>query len=228
MKNFIHSRKENKTCWKKFKMMLLVVHLSFWHKKQLLMTLLFENQQTYANKLLELTLTNNTPTRCVNPCRPVFIRVGISFQRRVDSRFEITTSAALKLWSCPTFNEHDKNVKMEASLQQADRRKLTRLVLTGFALIATLCLKPWIAFTTSVPVKRYDPLSVKRKLNAVSRKENSMHWDDTINRRKASMFLKYGSADGGHCRKQSILLSKIPENTFLTGVHLQLSKCLKR
>ena len=44
----------------------------------------FENQQTYANLLLGLTLGNNNPTRCVNPCRPVFIHVGSSIQKRVD------------------------------------------------------------------------------------------------------------------------------------------------
>ena len=48
---------------------------------RLLMKLLFENQQTYANLLLELTLANYTPTRCVNQCPPVFIRVGISIQK---------------------------------------------------------------------------------------------------------------------------------------------------
>ena len=48
--------------------------------KQMLMKLLFENQQTHANLLLGWTLANYTPTRCVNPCRPVSIRVGISIQ----------------------------------------------------------------------------------------------------------------------------------------------------
>ena len=60
-----------------------MVHLSFSHGKQFVMKLLIENQQTYANLLLGLTLANYTPTRCVNPCRPVFIRVGISIQNRV-------------------------------------------------------------------------------------------------------------------------------------------------
>ena len=30
------------------------------------------------------------PTRCVNPCLPVFIRIGISFQKRVDSHHKKT------------------------------------------------------------------------------------------------------------------------------------------
>ena len=137
--------------WKKIEKILLVVHLSFLHGKQLLMKFLFEKQQTYAIFLLGLTLANSTPTRCVNPCRPVFIGFGISIQKRVDSYLDKTRPAALKIWSCLFSNEQDQNVKLKASLQQAYRRKLTASVLMGFVLIATLCLKPWVAFTTSVP-----------------------------------------------------------------------------
>ena len=61
----------------KIREVLLVVHLSFLHGKQFLMRLFRKNQQTYANLLLGLLLANYIPTRCVNPCRPVFIRVGI-------------------------------------------------------------------------------------------------------------------------------------------------------
>ena len=82
---FIQSQNETKTFWRKLEKILLVVQLSFLHGKQLLMKLLFENQQTYANLLLGLTLANYTPTRCVKPCLPVFIRVGIWTLKRVDS-----------------------------------------------------------------------------------------------------------------------------------------------
>ena len=174
MQSSIHSLKEIKTFRKKFEKMLLLVHLSFSHGKQLLMKLLSENQQTYANLLLGLTLANYTPTRCVNPCRPVFIRVGILIQKRVDSYLDKTRPAALKIWSCPISNEQDQNVKLKASLQQADRRKLTASVLMGFVLIATLCLKTWVAFTTSAPVKSCVLLSLKRKFNVVARRESSM------------------------------------------------------
>ena len=94
MQNSIHWRNEIETCWKKFENMLLVVHLSFLHEKQLLIKLLFENQQTYSNLLLGLTPANYTPTRCVNPRRPVFKRIGISIQRRVDLRLDQTRHAA--------------------------------------------------------------------------------------------------------------------------------------
>ena len=86
-----------------------------------------------------------------------------------------TRPAAFKIWSCPISNEQDQNVKLKASLQQADRKKLTALVLMGFVLIATLYLKPCVAFTTSVPVKSCVLLSLKRIINAVARRESSMH-----------------------------------------------------
>ena len=164
------------------------------------------------------------PTRCVNPCWPVSIRVGISIQKRVDSYLDKTRPAALKIWWCPTSNEQDQSVKMRASLQQADRRKMTASVLMGFVFIATLCLKPWVAFTTSAPVKSCVPLSLKKKFNVVARRESSMHWDDIINKKKVSKILKCGSANDGHCTKHPRLLSNISENTFLRDVHLQLGK----
>ena len=108
--------------------MLLVAHLSFSHAKQLLMKLLFESLQTYANPLLELMPANYIATRCVNPCPLVFIRVGISIQKRLDLHLDKTRPAALKTWSCPISNEQGQNVKLKASLQQADRRKSTALV----------------------------------------------------------------------------------------------------
>ena len=41
----------------------------------------------------------------------------------------------------------------------------------GFVLIATLCLKPWVAFTTSVPVKSCVLPSLKRIFNVVAKRE---------------------------------------------------------
>ena len=116
----------------KFEKMLLVVHLSFLHAKQLLMKLLFESLQTYAKLLLELTPAIYIPTRCVNPCPPDFKLVRISIQKRVDSHLDKTRSAVFKTWSCPISNEHDQNKKSKASSQQADRRKLTASVFMDF------------------------------------------------------------------------------------------------
>ena len=136
-----------------------------------MMKLLFESLQTNANLLLGLMQANHIPIRWVNPCLPVFICAGISIQIRVDLRLDKTRPAALRIWSCPSSNEQDQNVKLKASLQQAERRKLTASVLMGFVLTATLCLKPWVAFTTSVPVKSCVLLSLERIFNVVARRE---------------------------------------------------------
>ena len=144
-----------------FENLSLVVHLSFLHAKQLLMKLLSESLQTFANLLLGLMPTNYTPTRCVNQCPLVFKRVGTSIQKPVDSHLDKTTTAALKIRSCFIFNVQDLFVKLRASTLQADRRKLTASVLMSLVLIAILCLKQWVAFTTFVPVKSSAHLSLK-------------------------------------------------------------------
>ena len=71
--------------------------------------------------MLELMPANYTPTRCVNPYPAVPIRVGILIQRRVDLSLDKTRPPALKVWSCPIFNEQAQNVKLKVSPKQADR-----------------------------------------------------------------------------------------------------------
>ena len=116
-----------------------------------------------------------TPTRCVNPCPPFFIRVGISFQKQVDSHLDRSRPVALKRWSCLIFIVQNLIVKLRASTLKADRRKLSASVSMGFDLIATLCLKRWVAFTTFVPVKSFAHLSLKKISNVAVGKENSMN-----------------------------------------------------
>ena len=120
-----------------------------------------------ANQLYPYTMCQPMPT--------VFICVGISIQKRVDSHLDTTRPAALKIWSSLISKEQDQNVKLQVSLQQADREEKTASVLMGFFLIATLCLKPCVAFTASFPVKSCVPLSLKRIFNVVARRDSSMN-----------------------------------------------------
>ena len=108
---------------KKIEKTLLVAVLSFLHAKQLLMKLLFESLQADANLLLGLMPTNHTPTRCINPRPPVFIRVEISIQQPLDSHLGKTRTIALKLCSCLIFKEGDLIVKWRVSTLQAGREK---------------------------------------------------------------------------------------------------------
>ena len=130
-----------------------MVHLSFSHAKQSLSELLSESLQTHANLLLGLMPANYTPTRCVNPHPQLFTRIGKLIQKPVDSHLDKTRYVVLRVWSCLIFNEPDLIAKLRASALQAERRKMTASALMGFDLIAILCLKQWVAFTTFVPVK---------------------------------------------------------------------------
>ena len=106
---------------KNFEETSLADYLSFLHAKQLLMKLLSESLQTFADLLLGLMPAHFTPTRCVNPCPPVFLRVWTSIQKPVDSHLDKTRLVALKLWYCLIFNVQYLIVKLRASTLQADR-----------------------------------------------------------------------------------------------------------
>ena len=189
-----------------------MAHLSFLHAKQLLMKLLSETLQTSANLLLELMPANYTPFRCASPCPPVFIRVGISIQKPVDSDLGKTRPVPLKIWSCLIFNVQDLIIKLRASTLQADMRKLIASVLMGFVLIATLCLRQWAAFTTFVPVKSCAHLSLKKLSNEAVGEENSMNWDEAIYRRKVSLSSKCVNVSGGDSTRLPLRLNYISEN----------------
>ena len=64
--------------------------------------------------------------------------------------------------------------EIESFFTTGRQKKLTASVLMGFVFIATLCLKPWVTFTTSVPVKSCVLLSLKRIFDVVARRESSM------------------------------------------------------
>ena len=166
---FYTSTDEEKQLQEKNENSLLVVHLSFLHTKQLVLELLSESLQTYANLSLGLMKAKYTPTRCINSCPLASRRVGIWIRKPVDLQFERRRPVALKKWSWLTFNEKNLFVKSRASALQADKRKLTASVLMGFVLIVMLCLRQWIAFTTFGPVKRCVHLLAKKLSNVTVR-----------------------------------------------------------
>ena len=127
MLNSIPSQKETNSYCRKFEKMLLVVHLSFLHVKQSLTKLSFGNRRAYANLSSGLMLANFTHNRCVNRCRPVFIRVGMFIQKPIDLLLVKTKPLALKILSYLVFNEKGQNVKLKVSIQQADRKKISLL-----------------------------------------------------------------------------------------------------
>ena len=145
-------------------------------------------------------------------CQPM--PTGLYTRWDLDSetgRFTLdrTRPAASKIWSCPISNEQYQNVKLKASLQQEDGRELTASVLMGFVLIATLCMKPWVAFTTSVLLNSSAHLSLTKVSNAAVGKENSMNWEEAISGRKVSLSLKCGNVSGGDFTRQPIMINYI-------------------
>ena len=53
------------------------------------------------------------------------------------------------------------------------QKKMTVSMLMGFFLIATLCLRPWVAFITFVPVRKYNHCSLMRICHVIVRREIS-------------------------------------------------------
>ena len=73
---------------------------------------------------------NYTPTRCANPSPPVFLRVGISIQKPVDSHLDKTRPVALKKWSGLISNVQDLTIE---SFYTTDRqKKFDRFSVDGF------------------------------------------------------------------------------------------------
>ena len=98
-----------------------------------------------------------------------------SIHKPVYSQLGKTRPVALKILSCLIFNEQDLIVKLRASMQEPDSKKMINLVSINFCPTSTLCLKHWAAFTTFVFVKGYVRLSLKKISNAAVRRGNSVH-----------------------------------------------------
>ena len=119
---------------------------------------------------------NYNPTRCVNSCLPVFIRVGISISKRVGSHLDKTRPAVLKIRSCAISNEQDQNVKLKDSLQQANRKKLTASVLMGFFCHCNTVFEAMGCFYHFCPRQEHRPsLTEEDNQRGSKKRESSMH-----------------------------------------------------
>ena len=166
-------------------------------------------------------LANYIPTSCVNLCHPHFKWVGISIHRQVESHLKKTRPWDSKIWSCTIFNVQDQIAKLRASIQQADRRKMTASELLIFVVISTLCSSQWAAFTCFIHAKKFVRLSLKTISNVVVKKGNSMNWEEAMYTLKVSPSLKCGRVNDRDCTRQAIMSKKISEklswHTFTCG-----------
>ena len=162
MPRFFSSQKARKTYSRELKKALLVVFPSL-HEKQLLMKVLFGNQQIYAKLLLGLILTNLTPTQGSNLIRPAFLRVGISIQKRVDSDLVTTNSVAFKAKANP--KEQGQFGKMEDLYTTGRHKEIDCCSVDGFFSHCKTAFEALSCFYHSGAVNFYTLLSLKRLSN---------------------------------------------------------------
>ena len=120
--------------------------------------------------------------------------------------------------SCPIFNEQVQNVKLKTSLQQA-YRKMTDLVLMGFFPYCNTVFEAISCFYHFCPCQEVRSFLTEVVIHFGS-DVLTRHF---IQEKGFNVVEMGGGAIGEDCTKQSILVDNISENTFLTGVHLQLS-----
>ena len=171
-----------------------------------------ENVGIDANELYLYSMCQTMPIGLYLRWDPVSVTSQFTLWQNKTRRFENMVMSY--------FQRIRPECEIERFFTTGRQKKSDCLSVDGFFLIATLSLKPWVVFTTSVPLKSCVLLSLKEIFNVVARRESSMHWDDTIDNRNATRLLECGSATGGDCAKQPILLNNISKNTFLTGAHL--------
>ena len=152
--------------------MLFVVLLSFLHAKQSLTKLSFRNRRTTANRLSSLVLATLLLFDLSTYTPSLYTRWDLD-SKIMDSPLVKTKPVALKKWSRRVFNEQDHIATLRA-IQQTERKILTDSVVMDFNVFATLCLKQWVAFVSSVYVKKLVHLSLKKIFNVVVRKDSSM------------------------------------------------------
>ena len=141
-----------------------------FHAKQLLMKLLFVSLPT-CNSIVGIDASHLYP---FSMCQPM--PTGLCTRWDLDPgtiRFTLRQNKTCSFESIVMFcfYEQDQIATSRASIQQADKRKLTASVLTDFVLIATLFSKHWTAFTIFIPVKKCDRLASKRVFNVAVKRE---------------------------------------------------------
>ena len=222
MQKSIPSLKEIKTFRKKLEKMLLVVHLSFLHTKQLRMKLLFESLQTYANLLLGLTLANYRYWMCQPMHSGLYTRCEFDSEtRRFTPRQNKTRSFENMVMSY--FQRTRPECEIESFFTTGRQKKYVCFSVDGFCSHCNTVFEAMVCFyhiclcqelRLSLTEKDIQRDGKKREFDALRR-----HYIE----RTASRLMKRGSANGGDCTKQPILLNNISENTFFTGFLLQLS-----
>ena len=168
---FYPFREGDKDLWKKFGKLLLVVHLSFLHAKQLSMKLLFEGLQTYAKLLLGLMPANYIPTRSVN-CQPM--PTGLHTRWEFDSetsRFKPRQNKTRSFENLVMsyFQRTKPECEIEGFFAKGRQKKNDCFNIDGFCFHCNTVLEAMVCFYHFCPCQEL--LSLKWIFNGIARRE---------------------------------------------------------
>ena len=173
MQNSIQSRKEIKTFWKKVKKILLVVQLSFLHAKQLLMKLLFESLQTFANLLLGIMPANYS--MCQPMTTGLYTRSDLNSETgRVTPRQNKTRSFEDMVMSY--FQRTRPECAIEIFFTTSKQKKIDCFSVDGFCSHCNTVFEAVVCFHYFCLCQEPHPSFIKEDIQRGS----PMHWDDTI------------------------------------------------
>ena len=166
-----------------------------------------------------LIRVNCVPTQCVNLCHQDFTLFGIFIRIPIDL-YRDRRPAALKIWSCLFFfNEQEQNVKLKASMQQADNKNGCFSV-DGVFLLATLSLKLWDPFITFAPVNKCVPSLTEADIQRGPKRRTGCVETDFYKTKRLHCYWNMG-VWVVETTKQALESKNIWGKSFRTDVHLQ-------
>ena len=170
VQNCIHSRKAIKTFWKKLEKMLLVVHLSFLHTKQLLMKLFFRKSANICKSIVGIDASQLFP---YSMCQPM--PTGLYTRWDLDSetsRFTLrqnkTSGFEKKLMSY--FQRTRPDCKIESFCTTSRQKKIDCFSVDGFCSHCNTVFEAMGCFYDFCPCQEFHPSLTEEDIKRGSRK----------------------------------------------------------
>ena len=156
-----------------------------------------------------LTLANFTPTRCFNRYRPVFIIVGISIQKRVDSYLDKTRPAALKIWSCLIFQQRRPECEIESCFTTSRQKKIDCFSVDWFCSHCNTVFEAMGCFYHFCPCQELRPSLTEEVVQRGSQKRELDALRRHYIQEKSFKVFEMWECVGRDCPKQPIKLENI-------------------
>ena len=119
------------------------------------------------------------------------------------------------------FQRKRPDCKIESFYITGRQKKINRFSVDGFCSHCYTAFEAMGCFHHFCSCQKLRPSLTEEDNTRGSRKENSMNWDEAIQKRKVSLSLEYGNVSGRDFRRQPLRLNYISERIFLTDDHLQ-------